>query len=1148
MYYFDNDWQFLLADEFPLKKALDKWKDGEGRFFYEREYEESGCASAADGTRVFTDVTLPHTFNDGDLFKDRIEDAGSGQKRTFGFYRKWFALPESGKKEKVFLEFEGMRQTCYLYVNGTMAGYYEAGVAPIGFDITSFLVPGQKNLIAVATDNTTTRNIPFCIAETPNKPDTAPGSYLLKQMEDVPEEFAGVGFQWNTNDFNPSVGGITRPVKLHRKPMTYLTLPLYSNLRTKGVYVYGADYDLEQKTAKIAVEAEVRNERDEDVHASIEVRLYAHEDAKKEAPVVSFTSEKVLIPASGELGSPLTITPEDAYVEEILPNGKKHYVPADEKNVAPTVTDSYKTAVIKAVSEDVNLRFWNIEDPYLYKVEVILHVEGCEEKKSDAEKLYESDSTVIETGFRKAEYDKDRGMVINGKAVWLTGYAQRATNEWAAIGIAPEWLKDMDAMLIKESGANHIRWMHVAAPPADIRSFDRHGVTCTQPGGDKEAETFGRQWDQRVELMRDVIISFRNHPSILFWEAGNNSIGKEHMREMRLLKETLDPNGGRLMGCRTINTEDVLAESEYVGTMLNRHAARFLSEHGPITETEYSREEAPRRIWDDFTPPDFDYRNQYIGKGGKKQKGRDFYDLTMEDLCVAEAFGYNEFFHDRIGGASGKDWYSACAGLCWTDSAQHGRQSYSENGRMSGKVDPVRIRKQNFYLYQVLQSEEAKVKIIGHWNYPAYAADNYKYPIKKFNGQFWEETGEWGQRDPLHKTVYVAGSYPIAKVELFINGKSAGVSEKIRAGFLFVFEGIDVTKQGQIEAVGYDYDGREAARDRIKTAGEPAKLVLTPHTSPKGFLADGCDIMYVDVEVKDKDGNLCPLCSERIDFTCDGEAVFLGGYNSGKFDGYGHDDSVIHQNHVFAECGVNRVFLRSTKNAGKVRLKAWMRNTGKEICGSCENGAVVSGEDVNKGNVSIAGEDRLENGGTLLADEVEMSSVSTDLSTFVKDGPAAWYEDYEKPVSLRMQDAFPAIKAADLAKYTPEDQLYCKVLVKGQEPDTRGVRSVNKNGSIWGAVMCILDRMLGAWKDDFTYTYDEEKQSITLKSGDVTAVATAGHTHLLVNGQENLMDGEPYVTPEGIFVMEINALVPYIKNTSCQYDEKVNVLRVDRII
>ena len=100
--------------------------------------------------------------------------------------------------------------------------------------------------------------------------------------------------------------------------------------------------------------------------------------------------------------------------------------------------------------------------------------------------------------------------------------------------------------LIRESNANHIRFMHVAGSPADVRAFDRRGIVCTQPAGDKEKESFGRQWDQRVELMRDVIIAFRNHPSILFWEAGNNSISREHMREMRLLKQRLDPHGGRL--------------------------------------------------------------------------------------------------------------------------------------------------------------------------------------------------------------------------------------------------------------------------------------------------------------------------------------------------------------------------------------------------------------------------------------------------------------------------------------------------------------------------------------------------------------------------------------------------------------------------
>ena len=316
--------------------------------------------------------------------------------------------------------------------------------------------------------------------------------------------------------------------------------------------------------------------------------------------------------------------------------------------------------------------------------------------------------------------------------------------------------------------------MHVAGSKADVRSFDRHGIVCTQPAGDKERENFGRQWKQRVELMRDVIIAFRNSPSILFWEAGNNSINKEHMAEMRAIKEKLDPSGGRFMGCRTLNTEDVIEESEFVGTMLNRHAARFTAEHGPIMETEYLREEAPRRIWDDFSPPDFDYKTKWGGKGGRKQVGIDFYDMTSEDLALASAKGYGEFFNDRIGGASKKDYYSGCAALCWTDSAQHGRQAYSENARMSGRVDAVRNKKQSFDVFRVMQSPKSAVKIFGHRNYPKADGENYKYNVKKFNGTYWEETGETDFRDAHNKTVYVIGSYDIAKIVLKVNGREVG--------------------------------------------------------------------------------------------------------------------------------------------------------------------------------------------------------------------------------------------------------------------------------------------------------------------------------------------------------------------------------------
>ena len=1090
-YNFNYCWHFLLADAFPMREALEKWKDGSGKYFYEKDYQEQG----------WQEVTLPHTFNDADLFVAPIQDAGSGQKRTCAFYRKVFPLEKERQGGKILLEFEGMRQTCYLYVNGRMAGYYEAGVAPFGFDITPYAEFGEENLIALVTDNTATRNIGFCIAETPNVPEVEPGSYLFAQEEAVPEDRQGVGFFWNCNDFNPSLGGITRPVWLHVKPEIYLTLPLYSNLQTKGVYVYGSDYDPEKGTVRVHVEAELRNESGREAEVQLRVSL----EKTDGTCVHTFSSEKGKLPAGEPVTPLLSVTPPDAYREEILADGRRHYVPRGEEEVAPTVTDSVQVQVVEAVSGVIPLRFWNVEDPFLYRVKV--------ELLADGEAI---DQEVIETGFRKVEYDKDRGVIINGRSVWLTGYAQRATNEWAAIGVAPEWLKDQDMMWLKESNSNHIRWMHVAAALPDIRSCDRHGVVCTQPAGDKEAENFGRQWDQRVELMRDIIIAFRNHPSILFWEAGNNSISREHMREMTALKRLLDPKGGRFMGCRTINTEDDVAESEYVGTMLNRHAARFLAERGPITETEYSREEAPRRIWDDFTPPDFDYRNRYIGKGGKKQVARDFWDLTMEEMILAEAGGYAEFFHDRIGGASGKDMYSAAAALCWTDSAQHGRQSWSENGRMSGRVDPVRIRKQNYYLYQVMQSRTPMVKIIGHWNYPPKGNGNYRYPLKTFNGEYWEETGEYAYREPERKTVYVAGSYDILRMELWINGEKAGVSEKPVNSFLFPFENIDVTRQGtvhcsvsgRIEAVGFDAQGREAARDVLYTAGSPAKLRLTLHTSPEGFLADGADIAYLDVEVLDSEGRLCPLCDSRIDFETEGEAQFLGGYNSGRFNGYGREDSVIHQSYVYAECGNNRVFLRSTFRQGKVAVKA-----------------VMAG---------------------VPAETAAWESVAVERAPLSLNEPNVRYADYPEQAPER-EDAFPAVPAADELKYEAPEQDYCKILIRGQEPDNGGVPSVNKNGSVWGSVLIVLDRMLSTWKDKelFTYEFQRESGRLTVCSGGNTIIAEAGRTHLLVNGQENLMDGEPYVTERGAFVMEVNALIPHIQGVSCQYDERVHVLRID---
>lgn len=458
-----------------------------------------------------------------------------------------------------------------------------------------------------------------------------------------------------------------------------------------------------------------------------------------------------------------------------------------------------------------------------------------------------------------------------------------------------------------------------------------------------------------------------------------------------------------------------------------------------------------------------------------------------------------------MGGASGKNYYSACAALCWTDSAQHGRQSYSENARMSGRVDPCRTKKQSFDCFRVMQSETPAVKIIGHWNYPAPTAANYRYEEKRFNGTYWEGTGVWHTRDPHNKTVYVVASYPVAAVELLVNGRRVGRCDKPQNTFVFAFPGVDVTQSGWVEAVGYGYDGTPAASDRLETADSPAALQLTLHTAPGGLAADGADIAYVDIVVQDSAGRVCPLCDARIDFTLDGPAQFLGGYNSGRFAGHGHDDSVIHQNHVYAECGTNRVFLRAGTAPGTIRLTA--------VMGSLRN-------------------------------VITLQSKPADLSPLTAAPLPCRLPDYAA-CAPQHRDAFVPIPQADAAKYQPEDKCYTKILVNGQEPDTRGVRSVNENGRVWGAVLCILERLQTVIPDAFCYDWNAAGGCLTLHSGGHTVTAQVGVTHLLVDGKENLMDGQPYLTAEGALVMEVNALIPHITGTRTQYDDKVNVLRIE---
>ena len=159
---------------------------------------------------------MPHAVNAEDSFDGVGVDAGeAGLYRGFMFYRKNIVIPQTDEGKKFILEFEAVRQSVYLYVNGNMAGYYEAGITAMGFDITPYVAAGEENIIAVATDNNSD------IGQD-NKFIAADGKEKVKvTMETIPRhesgDASGIGYQWNTKDFNEVQGGITGNVNLYAK-------------------------------------------------------------------------------------------------------------------------------------------------------------------------------------------------------------------------------------------------------------------------------------------------------------------------------------------------------------------------------------------------------------------------------------------------------------------------------------------------------------------------------------------------------------------------------------------------------------------------------------------------------------------------------------------------------------------------------------------------------------------------------------------------------------------------------------------------------------------------------------------------------------------------------------------------------------------
>ncbi len=151
-------------------------------------------------------------------------------------------------------------------------------------------------------------------------------------------------------------------------------------------------------------------------------------------------------------------------------------------------------------------RPWELEDPALYTCRAELLSPGGEPV----------DTLETRFGFRTAEWRKD-SFFLNGKKVFLRGLNRHQSYPYVGYA-APASLQREDARILKEElCCNAVRTSHYPQSQHFIDACDELGllVFTEIPGWQHIG---GETWqDQAVENTREMVLQYRNHPSVVLW-------------------------------------------------------------------------------------------------------------------------------------------------------------------------------------------------------------------------------------------------------------------------------------------------------------------------------------------------------------------------------------------------------------------------------------------------------------------------------------------------------------------------------------------------------------------------------------------------------------------------------------------------------
>jgi beta-galactosidase len=514
-------------------------------------------------------------------------------------------------------------------------------------------------------------------------------------------------------------------------------------------------------------------------------------------------------------------------------------------------------------------KLWSPETPYLYHITTRI--------KDGKLSL---DGGVTRIGIRSFEFKGKEGFWLNGKRYHQLVGANRH-QDFAYVGNAlPNSQQWRDAKRLRDAGFTIIRTAHYPQDPSFMDACDELGlfIIVATPGWQYWNKDKG--WDEKVhENTRNIIRRDRNHPCVLMWEPILNETRYPEEFALQALQITKDeyPYPYRPVAAADVHSAGVAEHYDVVygwpGDDFKILNGQWSADNGSPQQCIFTREFG--ELVDDW------YAHNNLNRASRSWGERPMLTQAMSLYRSTQ-----ELFHTTGQFIGGCQWHPF----------DHQR-GYHPDPYWGGIYDAFRQKKTAFDMFAAVLQQPTEQAIV------AIAHEMTQFSEKDIT--------IFSNCDSVRLTMYDGEHCWVQPVEKglvvfrdawdFFEARNHSYTQKSWQSVKMVAEGI--------------IDGKVVCKEEKMPSRRSTKLRLYVDEMGKQLVADGSDFVVVVCEVTDDLGHVRRLAKDNIRFTVEGEGEIIG-------------DASINANPRAVEWGSAPILVRSTRQAGKIKIKAQVQFPG----------------------------------------------------------------------------------------------------------------------------------------------------------------------------------------------------------------------------